>query len=57
MNRDVQRAREITAETARRDLDRLRTEHSLSEAELKEIANRIEYAIQLLERIPVDAGE
>ena len=57
MNRDVLRAREITAETARRELDRLRTEPSLTEAELSEIANRIEYAIQLLERIPVDAGE
>jgi hypothetical protein len=57
MNRDVMRAREITAETARRELDRLRSNPSLSETELSEIVDRIEYAIQLLERIPADVRD
>ena len=57
MNRDVMRAREITADAARRDLQRLCDDRSLSETELRELADRIEFAIQLLERIPADATD
>jgi hypothetical protein len=56
MNRDVQRARQLTAESAMRELDKLRNPGSLCTEDLRQIADRVEYVIGFLERIPIDSA-
>jgi hypothetical protein len=53
MDRELARAREVVVENARRELQKLRNhaQDPLADEELRAIADRIEWALSLLQRV------
>jgi hypothetical protein len=59
MDRELARAREVVVENARKELHKLRdhAQNPLPDAELRAIADRIEWALSILQRVDLLPAE